>query len=31
MSIAALVPALFWLVERRVGRAAPVPVLPAAA
>jgi predicted MFS family arabinose efflux permease len=31
MSIAAVVPALFWLVERRVGRAAPVPVLPAAA
>jgi len=31
MAVASLVPALFWLVERRVGRAAPVPALPVAA
>ena len=31
MSVAALVPALFWLVERRVARAAPAPALPVAA
>ncbi len=31
MAVAALVPALFWLVERRVGRAAPVSALPVAA
>ena len=31
MSVAAVVPALFWLVERRVARAAAAPALPAAA
>jgi predicted MFS family arabinose efflux permease len=31
MSVAALVPALFWLVERRVARTAPAPALPVVA